>query len=388
VEAISTAERTTGAPAFPVGGPTTTSWREHSLTRAGELQYLLDWITLSADPLEENPAIQAAAHSIRAHLTAAKQAAEGSPAEGRTLRWWSRLKVFVGGASVERANSNLDAAETGILQLAPPPYVEGQLQNLLAHVRGHLSANDPRRMRIEHIAALPRSQPLTDVERDAVVAAVRVASLESRREITRVRSFRNVLVVTACVLAGAMAGLVVLGILKPEVVPLCFHPEANEIVCPTNVAPVADGGKAPTDEAPPTQIAVDEATRRAAGPWDLPTVALVGLIAAAVAGATTLGSIKGTSTPYSLPIALAVLKLPTGALTAFLGLQLMRGEFVPGLSALDSPAQILAWAILFGYAQQLLTQFVDKQAQGVLDDVGRGNRPAEETPPVAAASPA
>ena len=33
----------------------------------------------------------------------------------------------------------------------------------------------------------------------------------------------------------------------------------------------------------------------------------------------------------------------------------MRGEFVPGLSALDSPAQIIAWAILFGYAQQLFT---------------------------------
>jgi hypothetical protein len=71
-----------------------------------------------------------------------------------------------------------------------------------------------------------------------------------------------------------------------------------------------------------------------------------------------------------------VLKLPTGSLTAFLGLQLMRGEFVPGLSALDSPAQILAWAIVFGYAQQLLTGLVDKQAQGVLDEVGKAEQPA------------
>ncbi len=67
-------------------------------------------------------------------------------------------------------------------------------------------------------------------------------------------------------------------------------------------------------------------------------------------------TIRGTSTPYSLPVALALLKLPTGALTALLGLLLMRGNFVPGLSALDSSAQIIAWAIVFGYAQQLLTR--------------------------------
>lgn len=42
------------------------------------------------------------------------------------------------------------------------------------------------------------------------------------------------------------------------------------------------------------------------------------------------------------PVVLALLKLPTGALTAPLGLLLMRGGFVPGLSALDSPAQIIA----------------------------------------------
>jgi hypothetical protein len=62
-----------------------------------------------------------------------------------------------------------------------------------------------------------------------------------------------------------------------------------------------------------------------------------------------------------------------------LGLLLMRGQFVPGLSALDSSAQILAWAIVFGYAQQLFTRLVDTQAQVVLDDVaGKSATPANE----------
>ncbi len=62
-----------------------------------------------------------------------------------------------------------------------------------------------------------------------------------------------------------------------------------------------------------------------------------------------------------------------------LGLLLMRGGFVPGLSALDTSAQILSWAIVFGYSQQLFTRMVDRQAQSVLDDVGgrgaAGDRP-------------
>jgi hypothetical protein len=51
----------------------------------------------------------------------------------------------------------------------------------------------------------------------------------------------------------------------------------------------------------------------------------------------------GLDGPRELLVALALLKVPLGALTAVLGLLLMSGGFVPGLSALDSSAQILAW---------------------------------------------
>ena len=61
-----------------------------------------------------------------------------------------------------------------------------------------------------------------------------------------------------------------------------------------------------------------------------------------------------------MPVALAALKLPTGAITAFLGLLLMRQRYDPGLSALDTSAQILAWALVFGYARdELFTRLVD-----------------------------
>ena len=85
-------------------------------------------------------------------------------------------------------------------------------------------------------------------------------------------------------------------------------------------------------------------------PADLLVIGLVGLTAAAVAAAAAIRGIKGSSERYGLPVALAALKLPTGAITAILGLLLIRGQFVPGLSALDTPGQIVAWALLFGYA--------------------------------------
>jgi hypothetical protein len=365
-------------PRFPVGGPTKLPWREHALARSRELRNVAEWARLTVDPSDEKPAVQVAIGSIQDHLEAANQAAEDS----QWRRWYSRARVSIGGASVERANSNLDAAESEVLALAPLDYVRGQLPNLVAHVRGHLAKDDARRVQVEAIADRA-SATFGEVERGVIVGAVRMASVESRREITRVRSFRNVLYVSAGLLSLVALGLIAIGLFKPDALPMCFNPD-NEVVCPTSVETipgVPEGQTAPVGKADPVM-------REAAGPWDLLVVTLVGLIAAAVAAAASLKDIKGTSTPYSLPTALAVLKLPTGALTAFLGLELMRGEFVPGLSALDSPAQILAWAIVFGYAQQLLTGLVDKQAQGVLDEVGKADVPAAtanetETTPIA-----
>ena len=111
-------------------------------------------------------------------------------------------------------------------------------------------------------------------------------------------------------------------------------------------------------------------------------VELIGLTAAAVAAAATIRGIRGSSERLGVPIALVLLKLPTGAITAFLGLLLMRGQFVPGLSALDTSAQILAWALVFGYAQQLFTRLVDRQGQTVLDSVRGADLPQPNpTPP-------
>ncbi len=233
-------------------------------------------------------------------------------------------------------------------------------------------------MQLNEIATRQPAPVLSARDRNVIIAAVRGASSEARREGARVRSFRNVLLVAATLMGFAALGLALLGIFSPETLPVCFRPE-GKVVCPTEEIDVP-GPQAPAGTAatPAEGAIITEAESKAVHRWDIPLIEGIGLIAAAVAAAAALRRISGTSTPYSIPVALALLKLPTGALTALLGLLLMRGEFVPGLSALDFPAQILAWAIVLGYAQQLFTRLVDQQGQQVLDAAGG---PAQQAQP-------
>jgi hypothetical protein len=352
------AEPPTPSPAPPIGlgGPTTAAWREEALTRVSELGGLADWIEAAGDGQAGELKLIS---GVRLQLERARKTAAGEDDTRRRAKWRlvTRLKSSSGGSSVERTLGSLDAAEADLLRLAPAHYLRGLMPSLQAHVNRYLPKSDPRRRRLDALAAKAEQGPLEDSDRSAVVAAYHAANSQRRREILRLRSFRNVLLFAALGLLVVAVGLGVMGSLRPHLIPLCFNP-APKIVCPTHEMTVPKGET------------VDQAIQATVSGWDIWLVETIGLVAAALAGAFALRGIRGTSTPYSLPVALAVLKLSTGALTAVLGILLMRGGFVPGLSALDTSAQILAWAILFGYAQQLFTRMVDQQAQSVLNDVG------------------
>jgi hypothetical protein len=370
-------EHSAVGPALPLPGPTSAAWREEALTRAQELDALAVWIR-TASSEKGNPADEFG-ERITKHLEAARSTAAGEDRHSwkERLKWWTRLRSSWGGSSIERSTTNLDAVEAHLLRLAPADYVRGEMPSVAAYVCRYLKKDDPRRTRIEQLAQEAEARELLTAEREAVVAAYHAASSQRHRELMRLRSFRNVLVVASAVLLLVVIGLGVLGSLRPQAIPLCFEPETQDgvsLVCPTGEERIRRGDD------------IDEKIADTVSGWDVWLVEIVGLIAAAVATAFALRGIRGTSTPYSLPVALAILKLPTGALTAVVGLVLMRGGFVPGLSALDSSAQILSWAAVFGYAQQLVTRFVDQQAHAVLEDVGgrgaAGDRPtsAEPTP--------
>jgi hypothetical protein len=357
------ADASAAAPSFPIGGPTSSAWREEMLTKVKELSGLASWLEANPDGKHQPGELRKA---IAEHLRAAHDTAAGTAAAKAGLGFWGRWKAGLGGSSFERALGNIDAVEVSLLRLAPEHYLRGQLPSLRAHVNRFLPKDDPRRMRVDDLA-LEMAQHhegdrLRSEDRDSLVAAYHAANSQRRRDLIRLRSFRNWVVVATIALFLAAGGLALLGLAHKDWIPVCFFPEEKQtFVCPrTEQVGVGDPATVDID-----QLVAETATRQ-----DLLLVSIVGLFAAVVAAAGGLRNARGTSTPYGLPVALAMLKLPTGALTAVIGLLLMRGGFVPGLSALDSSAQIIAWAIVFGYAQQAVTGLIDNQAKGILDDVG------------------
>jgi hypothetical protein len=361
-------------------------WAVCTLTRADELEGLAK-LALANKPVAAGSDIH---EKMCLHIDAARRAAEAAASRPKLVR-----AAGVGdGHLLEGALSNLGAAEAQLLDFADAPFVLGQMPSLVKLVRCNLGADDPRRQALERVARrvsvldadppvpAPRTGPgagdpagISLAERHVIAAATRAASSAALRQQVRLRSFRRVLAVTTLAMTLLGIALAVVGAVRPELVPLCFAPEESGKA--TVVCPVGQSSEFNTVPADPAAKDIDDYVSDTVTRWDLTIVLLVGLTAAALAAATAIRGIRGSSERHGIPVALALLKLPTGAVTAFLGLLLMRGEFVPGLSALDTSAQILAWAIVFGYAQELFTRLVDKQGHTLLDGV----RTADTTAP-------
>ncbi|MFF7454227.1 hypothetical protein [Kitasatospora sp. NPDC008115] len=291
--------------------------------------------------------------------------------------------IYKKGSHLTVGQIHLDAAHNLLLRLSGPDEVIPMMPGVLALVQDQLPASDPRRVKVEQInQELLKTGMLASSSLEAVLDAVSVARQAGIRETLRLRSFVNIVGWVAVILFGAAVWIGILGMLKDDILPLCFTPPVGlgeagyVVVCPSGMDP------------DPKYPDVDANLAAATSPSDYLLIEIVGLVAAGIAAATSLRRIRGSATPYNVPVALALLKLPMGALTAVLGLLLMRGGFVPGLSALDSSAQIIAWAIVFGYSQQLFTRLVDTQAQSLVNAVGASNAPSTPPPPPPPAPPA
>jgi hypothetical protein len=185
--------------------------------------------------------------------------------------------------------------------------------------------------------------------RAAFREAMKISYEAADEQHARVRSLRNTLIIAAAMLTALVGVMCIVGLRFPDAIPLCFEPSA----CPS------------TDGPDPQ-------------PGDVPIVALMGILGGAMSATFAIQMLRTTPTPTSkdLKVSLAFLKLPAGALTAIGGLILIHGQFIPGLTDLDSQGQILAYAIVLGVAQQLVTRFIDQKAEDVLAAVpSKGRRP-------------
>ena len=359
-------------------------WRAHVRASADALKH-----QLNALPAERTRARRerrdAIGQAVQDHLRAACRFAawdeednsNGGPSVGRQFNeWWT-------GASCEGAYVNLHEAEIALAQLLPDDEIQAGIPAALARLET-MDVSDPRRRAAETQLAL--SSPRAP-RRAAFQSAVRTGLELIDQQHARLRGFRNIVLTTTVGLMLLVVAMCVVGAWKPDAIPLCFGPEPTTAFGQPS-APVEGpvGVACPSEEAPPTP---GTEPRRLPAPGDVTLVALLGLMGGGLSGALAIRHLQGTSTPYDVPVALSLLKLPSGALLALVGLLFVRGGFVPGLSQLDSQPQILAYAFLFGSAQQLVTRLIDRQAQDILTKVPSKEPttskpeppPAEQLPP-------
>ncbi|MFI9170122.1 hypothetical protein [Streptomyces lincolnensis] len=271
-------------------------------------------------------------------------------------------RPFTGAAALERTWANVRGADVLLLRLCSDEDLIGRSTDVLRQVEQHLRPADPLRVQAETVAERVAGNGPRPGDRALLVLALGASYDALDAEFSRVRSLSIILrIATFFVLLGA-GGLAVWGWFCPDSLSMCFLPEGKDVACPSGESHRVKG-QLPSEYAQEVDVLVIEAA---------------GLAGAALTVIASLRQIQGTSSPYMLPLAAALLKFPTGALTAFIGVLLIRGAFIPGLSDLDSSPQIVAWAVIFGAGQHLVTRFVDARARETLSDVGRP--PADPEP--------
>ena len=339
-------------------------WRARATTRLAYLEVQLKREEARPPSADRNALLD----GMKAHLGRARSAAE------ETFGW---RRLWSGSTAQEGVWSNLRSADVLLLQLVSDAEAAGRASEVMALAKRHLDRDDPQRVRlaqrIRHIVA----GEMTSDDRALLTRALDNSYTALDAELARVRSLSNILWTATFVVLLGVAALAVYGCFFPHSLSLCFEPRTGPgdgsrvgVVCPSRELAVAKTG--------PNSVPSDFAVGK-----DILTVEIAGLAGAAFTVIASLRRIRGTSAPYMLPLASAVLKFPTGALSAFLGVLLIRGAFVPGLSDLDSRAQVLAWAAVFGAAQHLVTRLVDDRAQMTLSEVGKPTEAAVD-PEIAA----
>src|SRR4051812_23464573 len=300
---------------------TTAVWREQALAEIAQARIVLDYLTSEArNGQRVDP------ESVARIREALDNAEKGALDVG--VRWPRRIVSSLRGASGEGAGGPIDTAPQALLRIAPADYVIGQIPRITRRVERTLRDKDPRRVGLERVAGkYPVEDPpraVSPSDREMLLVAYHAANCEARRKQSRVRSFRNMLLLCGLVLTVAAVGLAALGYARPSLALLCFQP-IGQAVCPTQVVATSPAktpvtGQPAAAQTPQDVESQDRAARAAASKSDLLLVEVIGLIAAALAAATALRNIQGTSTPYGVPLAGAGLKRPGGARPAALGI--------------------------------------------------------------------
>lgn len=249
--------------------------------------------------------------------------------------WLHGIRTWLTGAEIDAAWRQVHAAEEMLVLVKDDATLRAEIPRLVTAVNERLPAGEERAMHLSTLADLGQTE-IGDAQRGQLRGITATLNEINDDAHSRLRSFRNIAL-------AATVGLTAV------VVVLAFDPPQDQWlpVC----APAQTGQPAP-DCATVAQIEI------------------VGALGGLLAVVAALVAYQGFSGPYALPAVMAALKVPAGALTGLLGAIWMQSE-VFGFKA-QPGSKILAFVAVFGFAQQAITAFADRQA-GQLLGQAQGN---------------
>jgi hypothetical protein len=106
----------------------------------------------------------------------------------------------------------------------------------------------------------------------------------------------------------------------------------------------------------------------------------VGALGGLIAAVFTISRLGGFSGPYRLPVYQALIRVPAGSAVGLAAVLLVQSGQIKAFGA-QSGLGILAVALLFGYAPDVLLRFMDQKTTSLLGQAQNKNNPAR--PPLA-----
>lgn len=309
-------------------------WRTEVEVRIGELRSRLK--IASSASAEHRPEGQSDAE--REQLTKAVESCleRAGDAVGRDrtpLRyvdaWWSGTSMTTGWESIHEA-------ELHLLSLEREEDAKTTLPWLLTWVH---RAMDRGWGKSHHEKSLRDQIDKGSLDRTQARQALRDVVVANNARYANLRAFRNNLVLVTSLLALLVAAICVWHAIDPSILSLCSQ-EGDETSCLTGSSP------------------------RGA---DVALVALIGALGGMLAIAFGLAKTKTPPSRYDPKAWLGVLKPVAGAATALVAVVLIQADVLLGPGSDPSEMLLLGYAAIFGFSQQLLTQFVDKRAESLID---------------------
>jgi hypothetical protein len=111
-------------------------------------------------------------------------------------------------------------------------------------------------------------------------------------------------------------------------------------------------------------------------------VELLGAMGGLLSAVVFLKDLQAVRGPFGLPLTQGILKIPTGAAVALVGIWILQRGVLNFLTP-QGGDKLIAWAILFGFAQQALTSALDTRASALIGTAVAttpAGRPTDGTP--------